>query len=483
MLSGVSLKARLLVGSLAWIGMTLLVTGLVLTGLFRSHVERRFDAELATHLDQLLASLQTGPDGRFTLSRPMADPRFERPYSTLYWQVDGPGGTMLRSRSLWDQTLPLPRDSPANGELHRHLIAGPDGQHLVAVERKVSLPGTNGIVRAAVAGDLDVVTAATREFAYTAAMTLGVLAIGLLLVVAVQVSATLRPLGRLQASLAAVRLGRVNRLAGQFPTEVQPLVNDLNGLLAHNAEVLERARTEAGNLAHQLKTPLAIIANAAGALPTGDPAATVLEQARLMARRIDHALVRARAAVSGKVLGTTTAVGPQLERMVRAMRTLHAGRGLRINLADASRSAAQVEVQDFDEVVGNLLDNACKWARTQVSVSVEDDGQWVWVAVEDDGPGLPEAEREAVFERGRKLDETAPGAGLGLSIVQDIAKAYGGIIRLGAAGIGGLRAVLRLPRAGPMARPGMFANDAGPRVPDGHAPSASDYHRPGATLD
>lgn len=447
-LSGLSLRTRLLAGSLAWIGVTLLVTSFVLTGLFRSHVERRFDAELATHLDQLLANLQTGADGRLILSRPMADPRFERPYSTLYWQVDGPGGTMLRSRSLWDQILRLPHDSPADGELHRHLIAGPDAQHLVAVERKVSLPDTKGVIRAAVAGDLDIVNAVTREFVRTVAMTLGVLAVGLLVVVLVQALATLRPLGRLQASLAAVRLGRANRLAGQFPTEVQPLVDDLNGLLAHNAQVLERARTEAGNLAHQLKTPLAIIANAAAAFPTGEPTTTVLEQARLMARRIDYALRRARAASSGKVLGTATDIRPQLERMIRAMRTLYTDRGIKIDLVDTSGSAAQIEPQDFDEVVGNLLDNACKWARTQVSVAAENDGRWVRVVVEDDGPGLPEAERERVFERGRRLDETAPGAGLGLAIVQDIVAAYEGSVRLETASGGGLRAEVRLPRPG-----------------------------------
>lgn len=458
---GLSLRTRLLAGSLAWIAVTLLVTGFILTGLFRSHVERRFDAELATNLDQLLANLQTGVEGRLTLSRPMADPRFERPYSSLYWQVDGPNGTMLRSRSLWDQTLPLPKDSPADGELHQHRIAGPDGQHLAAVERKVSLPGTDGVIRAAVAGDLDGVVTATREFVHTVALTLGALAIGLLVVVAVQALATLRPLGRLQASLAAVRSGRSDRLAGQFPAEVQPLVDDLNGLLGHNAQILERARTEVGNLAHQLKTPLAVIANAAAALPAGDPASTVMEQTRLMARRIDYALKRARAAASGKVLGAATVVGPQLERMVRAMRTLHADRGIQISLADTSWSAAQVEPQDFDEVVGNLLDNACKWARTRVSVTAEDRDRQVRIMVEDDGPGLPAAERERVFERGRKLDEAAPGTGLGLAIVQDIVAAYHGSVRLETAASGGLRVVLCMPRLGE-ARPVRLSRHAWP---------------------
>lgn len=447
-LSGLSLRTRLLAGSLVWITLALLVTGVVLTSLFRSHVERRFDAELAAHLNQLLANLQRDEQGALTLAHPMTDPRFQRPYSALYWQVDGPDGTMLRSRSLWDQVLALPRDMPANGELHRHRLAGPDGQRLVAVERKVSLPGLHGVVRAAVAGDLAVVNRATAEFVRTTVLTLGTLAIGLLLAVIVQAVSTLRPLNRLQASLAAVRLGQATRLDGQFPAEIQPLVDDLNGLLAHNIAVLERARTEAGNLAHQLKTPLAIIANAAGALPAGEPGATVLEQSRLMGRSIDYALARARAAASGRVLGATAMAGAQLERMAAAMRMLHAGRGIRIEVADHGRSAVQIEPQDFDEIIGNLLDNACKWARSRVAVSVTEEASATRIVVEDDGPGLPEAERRRVFERGHKLDEAAPGSGLGLSIVQDIATAYGGRIGLETSAFGGLRATLSLPRAG-----------------------------------
>ncbi|MDA8251966.1 MAG: ATP-binding protein [Rhodospirillales bacterium] len=456
-LSGLSLRTRLLAGSLIWIALALLVTGVVLTTLFRAHVERRFDAELATHLNQLLANLQPDDKGGLTLAHPMTDPRFERPYSALYWQVDGPGGTMLRSRSLWDRTLPLPRDTPANGQMHRHLVPGPDGQHLVAVERKVSLPGLRGVVRAAVAGDLDVVNRATAAFVRMTVLTLGTLAAGLLLAVMAQAVGTLRPLGRMQAALAAVRLGRAARLEGQYPAEIQPLVDDLNGLLAHNVAVLERARTEAGNLAHQLKTPLAIIINAAASLPADETAAMVLEQATLMSRRIDYALTRARAAASGRVLGATTAVGPQLARMAGAMRTLYAGRGLRIDVPESSRAVVQVEPQDFDEIVGNLLDNACKWARARVAVSVAEEASATRIVVEDDGPGLPEAERQRVFARGHKLDEAAPGSGLGLSIVQDITAAYDGGIRLETSALGGLRAIVSLPRARAALRPAQSA--------------------------
>ena len=445
-LGGLSLKARLLIGSTVWILCSLLATGLVLTSLFRGHVEQRFDAELSTHLEQLLAGLQRNDNGGFTLKRPMTDPRFDKPYSMLYWQVDGPHGALLRSRSLWDQALPLPQDTPADGELHRHIIAGPLGQRLVAVERKVSIPGEASVIRAAVADDLDVIEHPTQEFARTAALSLATLAVGLMLAIAAQILSTLRPLRRLQDALRAVRSGQLSQVPGQFPAEVQPLVDDLNRLLHHNAEVLERARTEAGNLAHQLKTPLAVIMNetyATGAVRSG----VVLDQVRLMARQIDYALTRARAAASGKTLGATTPVDSSLEKLATAMRTLYAQRGIEIRV-DAYPATVQVEPQDFDELVGNLLDNACKWARSRVAVSASIESDCLILAIEDDGPGLPEEERSAVFERGRKLDDGKPGAGLGLSIVRDLADAYGGSVRLDTARLGGLRAQLSLPLAG-----------------------------------
>ncbi len=446
-LAGVSLRTRLLAGALTWIAVTLIVTGLVLTALFRAHAERRFDVELATHLDQLLASLRAASDGTLSLAHPMTDPRFQRPYSALYWQVDGPTGPLLRSRSLWDQALPLPRDTPGDAELHRHLLTGPEGQRLVAVERRVRLPGMHGVVRAAVAGDLDVVNRATRAFARTTALALGTLALGLLVAVAIQAFGTLRPLGRLQAELAAVRAGRAARLAGRFPAELQPLVDGLNGLLAHDAAVLAQARTEAGNLAHTLKTPLAVIVNATGALPGGEATAMVADQARLMARRIDYALTRARAAASGRVLGATTAVAPLIERMAQAMRTLHADRGIVVDAHAEGDCVAQIEEQDCEEILGNLLDNACKWGRTRVAIAARAAEARVVVTIDDDGPGLPEVERERVFLRGEKLDERAEGAGLGLSIVRDLTATYDGSIGLDSSPLGGLRAVLSLPRA------------------------------------
>ena len=414
----------------------------MLTALFSRHVERRFDAELATHLDQLLANLQeTG--GTVRLMRPMTDPRFQRPYSALYWQVDLPDGSALRSRSLWDTRLALPNDAPADGAMHRHLVAGPDGQHLVAVERKVSLPGRSDIIRVAVAGDLVVVHAATSEFVRTAAIALGTLALGLVLSMVVLVLGTLHPLTRLQRALAAVRLGRAQQLAGDFPAEVQPLVNDLNLLLRHDAAVLARARTEAGNLAHELKTPLAIIANAM----SGANAATVQEQIVRMRRRIDYALTRARAAAAGNVLGATTVTGPRLQQLAQAMRTLYGSCGLTIELIGENDAPVQVDARDFDEIVGNLLDNACKWARSRVRLTASRHGGMLRLAIEDDGPGLPQAERALVFERGRKLDEATPGSGLGLSIVRDLLEAYAGSVRLEDTPLGGLRAVVLLPLA------------------------------------
>jgi signal transduction histidine kinase len=448
--AGLSLRRRLLAGALVWITGSLLVAGLLLAALFRDAVERRFEAELTTHLEQLLAGLQQMQDGSFSLARPMTDPRFEQPYSALYWQVEAQGA-LLRSRSLWDATLDLPHDPPAEGIVRRQALIGPRAQHLLAVERTVHLGAGAAAVRAAVAGDRGIVEAATSEFVRVAAVTLGILAAGLVAAVVAQVLSMLGPLNRLHDALAAVRLGRAPRVVGRFPVEIQPLVDDLNGVLRHNASLLQSARSQADNLAHQLKTPLAVIANTAQGQVAGDSASTVLEQVALMKRRIDYALSRARAASVGRVQGLSTPIAPRIDNLVHAMRTLYGPRGIEIRTSIAPAAirgdAVNMEAQDVDEVIGNLLDNACKWASTKVTVRIGGEAGRVRVIIEDDGPGLPEAERARVFERGIRLDESIPGTGLGLSIVRDILDAYGGGIELIDRPSGGLCATVKLPRA------------------------------------
>ncbi|MBC9072377.1 sensor histidine kinase [Thauera sp. CAU 1555] len=449
-----SLRLRLLAGTLAWILGTIAVAGWGLSGLFAQHLSRQFHAELLTHLDQLTAVLAFDADGAPTLASPLSDPRTRRPYGGLYWQVerlDGrqPDGTPpLRSRSLWDGALGVPADHPADGEVHRHRIDGPDGKAVRSIERVVRpAERPQEAWRLVVAADETLLSAAQDRFTGQLLLALGVLAAGLVAAAVVQVRIGLRPLARLRDGLATVRRGEAQAIAGRFPSEIQPLVDEFNGVLARNAEVVARARTQAGNLAHALKTPLTVLANAA-ASEDGPLAGLVREQVATARVQVDHHLARARAAAAVQVPGLRCALCPVIEGLLRVMERVHAGRGIRLRLVDCpADSFFRGEEQDLQEMLGNLLDNACKWARSQVEVQAQCSDGMLRVTITDNGPGLPEDALHAVLERGVRADEHTPGSGLGLAIVRDLAQAYGGSVRLHTPAQGGLCAALHLPTA------------------------------------
>lgn len=447
-----SLRLRLLAGSLVWIIAALTLTGFLLTDLFSRHVTARFEAELRMHLDQLTANLETGPDRLPLLAVELSDPRLRKPYSGLYWQVDAVAGAqaaLLRSRSLWDAALSVPDDSPADGEVHVHRIAGPDRAPLVMMERVVRPAERPDFpLRLIVAAHARGMTDPVREFVSLLAAALGALALGLVAAVAIQVSVGLAPLRRLRDALAPVRDGGSRRLEGVYPAEVQPLVDELNALLEHDAQVVERARTQAGNLAHAVKTPLAVLANAA-ARESGPLAGLVTEQVGAAQRQVDYHLARARAAAATKVRGLQTPVRPTLEALVRVMQRVHAERDLEIAIETPSGAEPvfRGEEQDLQEMLGNLVDNACKWATRRVSLGLSGEAGCLRIVVDDDGPGLAADAREAVFARGVRADERRPGSGLGLAIVRDLARLYGGDVELDPSPAGGVRAVLTLPCA------------------------------------
>jgi signal transduction histidine kinase len=260
----------------------------------------------------------------------------------------------------------------------------------------------------------------------------------------------LSPVGQLRERLAAVHQGREARLTGDYPAEVQPLVEDLNALLAHQEETVRRAVAKAGDLAHGLKTPLALLANEAErATAAGhtDLAAAISQQVERMRRQIDRHLAHARAAASGATPGMRTAVNESAEALARTVRRLHAARALQLDLDVPADHAVRVSREDLDEMLGNLLDNACKWGTSRVRLSSSAEGATITIDVEDDGSGLPERLRETVLQRGVRADEAAPGSGFGLAIVRDLAEVYGGRIALDRSPFGGLRARLQLPRA------------------------------------
>ncbi|WP_036262178.1 sensor histidine kinase [Methylocapsa aurea] len=440
-----SLRWRILSSSLLICALTFGVSDRLLVHLFRAEVERRFDAELAAHLDQLLARIGQDSSGALVVAGPLSDPRFQKPYSAFYWQIDDEKASRLRSRSLWDATLPLPVDAPADGEIHRHRLQGPDNQLLVAIERRVSLPGYPGIVRAAVAADIGDLEKSIESFSHILLWTFMALGLGLSALVAGQVWIVFRPLMQLRTEVMAVRRGQSGRIGGAFPSEVAPLVNDLNALLAHSREVVERGRVQAGNLAHGLKTPLAILANAADALGPGEASETVRLQAIAIRRQVDHALSRTRAAAAVGVPGIRCEVGNRIAEVLRAMQNLYRERDLDLGSTSVKPMDVAVEVEDLDEMLGNLLDNACRFARRVVRISAGQEDACCKIAIEDDGPGMANAAASEILHGALTLDRSRGGAGLGLGIVRDLARAYRGELRLGRSKLGGLEAILVLP--------------------------------------
>lgn len=438
-----SLRLRLILGAALWCIAGFAFGGYALSELFADYVERSFDHRLLVQLDAIIAGTEPLQDGTVGLLRPPTDPQFDSPYSGWYWQIDTATGPAERSRSLWDSTLPPP--DAGTPPLYRD-VTGPDGQALRIAARSVALPGLDGRVLIQLAGDRAELTAETDRFNRLLMWSLGLIGAGLVFGVVVQVQVGLRPLRAIGRALRRIRAGEVERLDGDFPAEVAPLVSEINNLIDHNRAVLERTRTQTGNLAHALKTPLTILGNAATS-GDRDLRDLVMRQAGEMQRQVDHHLARARAAASAGTLTARAPVAPVIDGLVRVMRRLYQDRGLIVCATCGDDIAFAGDRQDLEEILGNVIDNACKWARTQVEVSVAVDDAALRVSVDDDGPGLPADRRASVMQRGIRLDETKPGAGLGLSIVADLVELYGGSVELAAAPAGGLRVALTLPRA------------------------------------
>ncbi len=451
-----SLRLRLLGVTLVTLVLALVGSHAWLAGLFRDHVLQQFDMALSQQLDQLAARLEFDAQGLPVIAtRGMSDPRWEKPYSGLYWQVQplpvdaGRKGAILRSRSLWDVEMALADDALTDGAVHRHDITGPQGEPLRVAERSLQAPEPAvSRWRLMVAGDPRDAVAAVERFTGVLAASLGGLGLLLTLAALAQVAVGLAPLKSMQSGLQRVREGRQQRLVGRFPTELQPLINEFNGVLDRNAEVVGRARAQAGNLAHALKTPLAILGQAASTARPTDFSALVGEQVRVAERHMHWHLARARAAATQHLPGQRTLLEPVLRSLLRAMDKVHADRHLDLGADEVKPDMAFAgEEQDLQEMLGNLLDNACLSARSLVTIKVDREGPWLRVTIDDDGPGIAPEQRVAVLQRGVRLDENRDGNGLGLAIVVDLARLYGGDLLLDTAAVGGLRARLSLPAA------------------------------------
>lgn len=449
-----SLRGRLLAGTIAWLLVSVLVAGWALTDLFRQHISRQLAAELDVYENQLIASLSVDEQGVAALRFELSEPRLQLPYSGLYWQIDRlepgaePEAGVFRSRSLWDQTLRIPAGSDAQDDEPLQTLADDRGHVVLARVRTITPPEGSARYRLIVAADEDALSAPMAEFGLMLAIFLGLLALGLAAAVVMQLVVGLRPLGRLRERLGDVHAGRASHIEGRFPSEVQPLVDEFNAVLQSNNDIVQRARTQAGNLAHAVKTPLSVLANASEHEPTPF-GRLVSEQVSLASRQVEHHLARARAAAAVRTPGMRTEVLPVLQGLVRVLSRLYAEKNVRLALENVDEGwVFRGEQQDLQEMMGNLMENACKWADHQILVSIAG-GDMMVLRVEDDGPGLPEGQREAVFQRGVRMDERTPGSGLGLAIVRDLAHAYGGSVHADTSRLGGLAMVLTLPGGRP----------------------------------
>ncbi|WP_240504584.1 ATP-binding protein [Tsuneonella mangrovi] len=441
-----SLARRMMLIAAGWIAILLLGGGFALDRTLTDLVEKNFDNQLNYMLTAMIASTEIDNTGEVYFNRPLGDQRFMEPGSGLYWQISGKGHETYPSRSLWDRTLKVNTGS-TDTRTQIYDSNQFEGEPLRIAERPVYLPGSKTKWWFAVAssrGDLDAQIARIRSIL---AWSFAVLGLGLFMMVMLQTWYGLGPLRRVRLAIQHMRTTGTNRVTDPLPLEVQPLVDELNALLEHSEKQAEEARTHAGNLAHALKTPLTVINNAATA-QAPDLAATVIREAGTMRRHVDHHLARARAVGRRAIGHARTQVYDSAMAVQRAVERLYPE--VRFDLAGSRDARVAIERQDLDELLGNLVENAAKYGGGSVFVTVDADPLdmdccTIWV--EDDGAGIPPAERTRIFDRGVRLDTDKPGTGLGLAIVRDVAKIYGGTVELAESeDLGGLLVKLALPR-------------------------------------
>jgi signal transduction histidine kinase len=450
-----SLAFRLFASAAAWTLVVLPVTAILLVSLYRAAVERNFDARLNVYLTNLVASTTEGSGAKPKEPANLGEPIFTIPFSGWYWQIkplDGAARPVYVSDSLLDQQLKLPSQnavSPDTSLTRRVYADGPEQQRLRIVERQIRPAGPQSAPYSyAVAGDAAEIDRDLAEFTHLLIAALAVLGLGLLVATFFQVRFGLQPLRAVRQDLAQIRSGEAEKLEGELPVEIRPLQQELNALIQSNREIVDRARTHVGNLAHALKTPLSVISNEART-HKGPLSDKVVEQAEIMRTQITHHLDRARVAARSSVIGDITEVAGVLQALKRTLDRIYEERGIDLEVSCRDGLKFQGEKQDFEEMIGNLLDNACKWARSQVTAEARraDGAANFTVVVDDDGPGLTGDERAKIGKRGQRLDESKPGSGLGLSIVGDLAHLYKGRLELEPSPEGGLRARLELPAA------------------------------------
>jgi signal transduction histidine kinase len=449
-----SIATRLFLSAAAWSTVLLLIAGIFLVTIYRRNTERSFDARLGLYLSALVADLAVGDDDQLSEPGRLGDPQFDLAQSGWYWQVTrlNPSPPITRqSMSLSGVRLPWQKsdDQPrAQSHLPRlYYIDGPDARRLRVLERVIDI-GATGTFLIQIAATNEAVEEQIWNFKLALIATFMLLSLALVGTTALQVRYGLQPLRRLQGEVANIRQGRAERIGGRFPHDLESLAEEVNLLIASNREVVERARTQVGNLAHALKTPLSVITNEADH-DKSPFAGKVREQTQVMRDQVTYYLDRARAAARSSVVGSVLELDEPLAALIRTFEKIYQDRKVEFQISGVEGLKFRGERQDFEEMAGNLLDNAGKWAKTKVHISIGtiklSEGEFLQLMIDDDGPGLPAESRDEALTRGRRLDETKPGSGLGLSIVSDLALTYGGSLELAEAPLGGLRVLLTLP--------------------------------------
>jgi signal transduction histidine kinase len=451
---GGSLMLRLFGGTALWIAIALGLTTFALDSLFKDQATRQFEQQLQSYLYQIVASLELDAQGNPIIPNTGGDPRFNRPESGLYWQInDNNGATLLKSRSLWDTKLNVANDRLLKDEIHFHSLTGPAEQRLLIAEHNLVLPDpSNKQLRVIVGSETKELARAIETWQHSLGLFVGILFVSLVVAAIAQVAFGLQPLRQLQQSLKKLREGDNARIMGKFPTELKPLIDDFNAVIDANGKIIERARNQAGDLAHSIKTPISVMINALQAerLRSSDNAALIAaleEQLKQLQQQVQWRLKRARIAANVGVPHSRTLVGTTLKQLTRVMQKVHADKSIHVDMgvmADELYFAG--EEQDLQEIVGNLLDNAFKWAISTVAIHASYTEGNVIIVIEDDGPGCTSlTDHIHVPSRGERADESVPGSGLGLSIVRDLVTLYDGTLSFESKSPQGLRIVTVLP--------------------------------------
>ncbi len=445
-----SLRFRIAVISILAILIVLFVANRVITDLFAQYATKQFELNIQTQFNQLASLVAINPRSQQPqLVSPVGEPRWATPLSGLYWQINASDGSVLRSRSLWDQTLAIRGLKKMSDQPHFYEITGV-GQHpLLAYSKTVSLEDSkSNPFTLTVTADRSTLDAEITSFASEIRRYLFILALALLTILVMQITIGLRPLSVLKGAMIRLKSGKSSMIEGDYPAEFNTLVKDFNTVLEQNQKIIARARAQAGNLAHAIKTPLAVIQNAAhdNNLPKEAFRELVLQQTQSAKEQVERSLAKTKTLALNPIVTTRTPVLSTIQSVVRVMDKLHSDKNLLIKIECSEPNLIfNGEAHDLQEMIGNVLDNAYKWAKSIVNINISNKVNFVEICIEDDGVGLDPSKYDSALKRGMKLDEITPGSGLGLSIVSELVELYGGKVSLNQSPFGGLSITLVLP--------------------------------------